>query len=461
MILAARYLIRSSHQHLENAAVRVSDGRIDAVGPTDELRATYPDDQVEDFGLAAIMPGFVNAHSHLEYAPMEGLIEDVPYAAWKGYMVQKSALMTEEDWDDAALVGALDAIRGGITSISDVTATGAPLRACLATGMHGVVYREVTAPEKSQVPDAMAAAADDIAAWRSQAEGRGIQVGIGPDSLYSTHPEVLSAIGEFAMDGTPVAVHIAESREECDFIRYGSSPFALAAGGPEAEAYAGIQSKSFLPMGVTPVRYALNWGILYAPNVLAIHCVHVNSDDIERLASNDVRVAVCPRSNAKLGCGIAPIVKMMQAGITVGLGTSSPAAADSIDMFEEMRFGLLIERGVAGQLARVGNPDFLKGYHVMRMATIGSARAIGCADEVGSVDPGKRADLAVVDLSGSNQVPTEHPNACVVHTTTRQDLLMTMIDGKKVWTREGGFDLDLDVERLRARAKEMVARLRA
>lgn len=461
MILAARYLIRSSHQHLENAAVRVSDGKIDAIGSTDELRKRFPNEEVEDFGLAAIMPGFVNAHSHLEFATMEGLIEDVPYAAWKGFMVQKSALMTQQDWDDAALIGALDAIRGGITSIADITATGASLRACLTTGMHGVIYREVTAPEKSQVPDAMAAASHDIDSWRGQAEGTGVRIGIGPDSLYSTHPEVLSAIGDYASDGTPVAVHIAESREECDFIRYGSSPFAVAAGGPEAEAYEGIQSKSFLPMGVTPVRYALNWGILYAPNVLAIHCVHVNSDDVERLASNDVHVVVCPRSNAKLGCGIAPIVKMMKAGLVMGLGTSSPAAADSIDMFEEMRFTLLLERAVAGQVTHASDPEFLKGYHVMRMATIGSARAIGTDDEVGSIDVGKRADLAVVDLSQSNQIPTDHPNACVVHTAKREDLLLTMIDGKEVYRQGKGFALDVDIERLHARAKEMVARLRA
>lgn len=455
MILSAKYLLKGNGYHVEDGAVLVRGERIVEVGTKAELVARHPDEPVEDFGEAAIMPGFVNAHSHMEYATMGGIIEDVPYASWKGYIVQKSALMTSEDWDDAALLGALDAIRAGITSISDVTATGAPLHACLATGLHGVIYREVTAAEKRDVDRAMDLATADVARWRGEVAGRCVGVGIGPDSLYAVNPEVLRRIGDYAQDGTPVAIHIAESREECDFIRYGSSPFALAAEGPEAEAYEGIQSHAFLPMGVTPVRYALNWGILYAPNVLAIHCVHVDAADIERLRANDVRVAVCPRSNAKLGCGVAPIAKLRAAGIVVGLGTSSPAAADSIDMLEEMRFGLLLERGIDS------GEEFLRGSDIMRMATYDSACALGIDAEVGSIEEGKRADITVVDLSRSNQSPTHAPNSCVVHTTNRDDILMTMIDGRQVWRRGVGFSLNVDLGRLTARAKEMRTKLRA
>ncbi|MBQ6395870.1 MAG: amidohydrolase family protein [Atopobiaceae bacterium] len=460
MIYAAKYLLKPEGGHIEDAAVRVSGIRIDAVGTLQEMRMRYPEDRIEDFGMAVLAPGFVDAHTHLEYSTMNGIFEDAPYAPWKASIVEKGRLMTPEDWDDSALFGAMASIQSGITSISDVTRTGASLRACLATGMHGVVYREVTASTKAQVEPAMQEAKEDIVDWRSQVEGLAVQVGIGPDALYATHPEVLSAIGDYAMDGTPVAVHVAGSREECDFIRYGSSPFALASSGREHEAYRGIQSEAFLPMGVSPVRYALNWGIFYAPNVLAIHCVHVNAEDIGRLRDNDVRIVVCTRSNAKLGCGIAPIQRFMDNGITVGLGTNSAAAADASDMFDEMRFTLLVERGVVGGRLETGERGFLSAGRVMRMGNIEAARAIGTDREVGSLEPGKRADIAVFDISHSTQVPTDHPTACLIHDARREDVLMTMIDGKPIWRRDSGFMIDVDMERLEARAKEIRQKLR-
>ena len=463
MIIAAKYMIPGIPEMTSttDAAVRVVDGRISAVGKLTELRMAYPDEEYEDFGTAVIMPGFVSAHTHLEYSTMEGIIADEPYAKWKAAIVKKSAGMTDEDWDDSALIGALGALRGGITTISDVTRTGASLRACMATGMHGTIYREVTARTKDEVEPAMEEAKQDVETWRSLAEEMGVDIGIGPDSLYATHPEVLSAIGDYAMDGTPVAIHMAGSREECDFIRYGSSPFSIAADGPEHEAYSHIQSEAFLPMGVSPVRYALNWGILYAPNVLAIHAVHVDAEDISRLRETNISIAICPRSNAKLGCGIAPIRAFREAGLTVGLGTNSPAAADASDMLEEMRFALLLERGLSGAFTSAQMAgEWLKASQVIRMGTSCAARAIGMDDEIGTIEVGKRADLVVIDISRSTQVATYSPNSCVVNDTNRSDVLMTMLDGHPVYRKGKGFDLDVDVERLMARSIEMRHRLR-
>jgi 5-methylthioadenosine/S-adenosylhomocysteine deaminase len=458
MIYAAAYVLRGDEGHLENAGVRVKDGRITHVDTLNELRVAFPGEEIVDYGLAAIAPGFVNGHSHLEYSCMNGIIKDVPYSSWKGYALQLSAQMSDDDWRDAALMGALDGIKAGITATGDATATGASLDALLATGMHGVVYREVSTPNKKDVAAQMDAALEDVSDWTARAEkGSLIQIGLAPTSLYATHPEVLSAIADAASDGKPILVHIAGSKEEADFIRYGSSPFALAARGPAAEAYEGVQSQAFLPMGCSPVRYALNWGILYASNVCAVHCIHVDDDDLSRLHDNGVRVVVCPRSNAKLGNGVANVVRMREAGLTVGLGTNSPAAADSIDMLEEMRFSLLIERASAGYLK---SNVFMSAREVMAMGTIDSARALGLDAEIGSLEPGKRADLCVIDLSKSHQVPTHAPNASVVHTTTRHDVLMTMIDGRQVWSKRDGFALDIDVDELNSRITQIRRKLR-
>lgn len=462
MILTARYVLPIVGRAIENGAVVVQDGRICAVSTLDELRYWYPDEEIRDFGVAALIPGFVDAHSHLEYSTMGGIFEDVPYAPWKARIVEKSRLMTASDWEDAAMLGAVQALAAGITTIADVTQTGAPLRAISVTGQHGVIYREVTTPKKCDVEADMAAADRDIQDWRAFAAEHGmlVRVGIGPGSLYAVHPQVLRAIGEYADEQTPVAVHVAGSREEADFIRYGSSPFALAAESEESRAYEGLQSDDFLPTGVSPIRYALNWGILYAPEVVAIHCIAIDQGDIDRLSEQNVGVVACPRSNAKLGNGVTPLLTLRDAHIPVALGTNSPAAADSTDPLEEMRFGLLLQRATSG------DKGFLSAHDMLSMTTIEAARMIGMDKEVGSLEIGKRADIVAVDLSGSMQVPTNSPHAAVVHSANRNDVMMTMIDGRVVYDREQGLSLpgapeSSSVRETLRRAEELRIRLRA
>ena len=464
MILTAKYVLPMEGPYIEDGAVLVQGARIAAVGPRDEVAAAHPDEPVRDFGMAALLPGFVDAHSHLEYSTMGGIFEDVPYARWKGRIVEKSRLLASEDWEDAALLGAVQALEAGITTVADVTSTGAPLRAIARTGQHGVIYREVTTARKADIERDMEEADRDVRAWRSYAAERGmlVRVGMGPGSLYAVHPEVLRAIGEYASSerDVPVAVHVAGSREEYDFIRYGSSPFALAATGEEAQAYEGLQSQAFLPTGVSPVRYALNWGIMYAPEVVAIHAICLDEGDIQRMAEQHVGVVSCPRSNAKLGCGLTPIVRLERGGVPVALGTNSPAAADSIDPLEEMRFGLLMQRATSGDEA------FLTAHHMLAMATVGAARMLGLDSEVGTLERGKRADVVAIDLSRSMQVPTRSPHAAVVHSANRDDVMMTMIDGQVAYDREqgaalAGADGGVEARELIARARDLRVRLRA
>ena len=230
-----------------------------------------------------------------------------------------------------------------------------------------------------------------------------------------------------------MAIHLAGSQEECDFIRYGSSPFSIASDSDTHRAFEHRQALELLPAGCSPVQYALNWDILSVPEVLAIHCVKVDARDIEVLAEYGVNVAVCPRANAKLGMGVAPIVQMQEAGITVGLGTDSPAAADSIDPIEEMRFTMLALRAVNGL------KGFIQGPDMIRMATLDSARALGMDDIVGSLDPGKQADIVAIDLSDSRQAPTHFPTSAVVHTADRDNILMTMVGGRIVFDASDKF----------------------
>ena len=431
MLLTSRYVIPVSQEHpvyIEYGAVLVQGDRIAEVGTLSDLLARHPDEEVRDFGMAAIMPGFVDCHTHLEFSLMRGILNDTPYASWKAFINEKMALLTTQDWFDSAYMGAYEALTAGITTVADVTSTGASLPAVDKLGLRGIIYRGVGAPARSQVEQEMARAREQIAEWGGRVGGDRVRIGIAPENLFSCHPQILKEVAAFAKEtGTPVAIHLAGSQEECDFIRYGSSVFSIANDTDDHRLLARRQSVELLPAGCSPVQYALNWDILDVPQILAIHCVKVDDHDIEILRDHGVSVAVTPRACAKLGQGLAPIVEMRRAGIPVGLGSDSPAASDSMDPIAEMRFAMLALR------ATHGKEGFIEGPDMIAMATIESARALGIDDLVGSLDVGKKADIIAVDLSDSRQAPTHFPTSAVVHTSSRDDVVMTMVDGNVVY----------------------------
>jgi 5-methylthioadenosine/S-adenosylhomocysteine deaminase len=448
MLLTARYVLPIATPHIEHGAVLVRDDKIIEIGDLEHLRSLHPDEPIKDFGLAALMPGFIDLHTHLEYTAMRGLVDDLPYSKWKLQLLQKERLFTTQDWDDSALLGALEAVQSGITTVADITRTGASGHAAHAAGLRGNIYREVATMEKAQVGAVMEAAARDIEAWRETTDSSRLGIGLAPHAPYSCHPELFRRVATYAQDGTPVAMHLAGSREEYQFVKYGSSMLAT-----DVRDTFDADAPLWLPTGVSPVRYVLQWGIFAVPNIMAVHLTQVDDSDIDVLASHDVAVAHCPRCNAKLGMGIAPIEKFLAAGLRVGIGTDSPAAANSVDMFEEMRVGLLVQR------ALLGEDHFIPARQFVKMATLDAARALRIDDRVGSLEPGKQADVIAVDLSESHQIPTHYPYGTLVHTANQENVLWTMVNGEvlyenREWSR-------LDHERVFARAEEMRVKLRA
>lgn len=448
MLLKAKYVLPVSAPHIVNGAVLVRGKHIVEVGDFETLQAAHPEEDVRDFGLAALMPGFVDLHTHLEFATMRGLVDDLPYAQWKLQLMERESALSPQDWEDAALLGALEALQSGITTIADITDTGASARAVRASGMRAFVYREVSTMEKHEIGSVMAAAAADIEEWRDGDDSGRFTAGLSPHSAYSCHPELYTAVADFALQqGVPVATHLAGSKEEYDFVKYGSSRLAV----DYRDTY-GNDHLGWLPTGVSPVRYVLQWGLFQVPNLLAVHCTQVNDADMDVLASHDVAVAFCPRCNAKLGMGVLPLRKMLGKGIRVGIGTDSPASNNTLDMFDEMRIGLLIQRAV----------DAHEQFHVARkfvkLGTLDAARALQIDDRVGSLEPGKEADIIAVDLSHGHQVPTQHPESTLVHTANQENILFTMIAGDLMY--DSGSWSTLDDERILARAEEMRDALR-
>ena len=448
MLLTARYVLPVATPHIENGAVLVDGDKIVEIGDFEHLRAAHPDEPVRDFGLAALMPGFIDLHTHLEYTAMRGLVDDLPYSQWKLQVMQKEGHFSSQDWGDSALLGALEALQSGITTVADITRTGASGRAAQAAGLRAVIYREVATMEKSQVEPVMSLAAEDIAAWRETSDPKRMTIGIAPHAPYSCHPALFRRVAAFAMDGTPVAIHLAGSVEEHDFVKYGSSMLAT-----DVRDTYDANAPGWLPTGVSPVRYVLQWGLFDVPNIIGVHCTQVDDEDIGVLAGHDVSVAYCPRCEAKLGMGISPLERFLRAGIRVGIGTDSPAASNSMDVFEEMRIGLLLQRAVLGE------ERFMSAQQFVKMATLDAARAIKMDDTLGSLEPGKQADIVAVDLSKSHQIPTHEPYSTLVHTANQENVLATMIAGEIVY--EAREWRHIDHARIYARAEEMRMQLRA
>lgn len=450
MLLCAQYILPVTAEPFQQGAVLVSDGVIRDIGAADMLKMRYPEEEVRDFGMAAILPGFIDLHTHMENSVFRGIVHDVPYTTWVRSLFDKSSKLDVGDWYDSATLGCLEALSSGITTVADITNSGASCTATQKIGMRSVIYREVGAMDRRRVDFAMRVAANDIVHWKSEVDEDRVTIGIAPASIYSCHPAMFTKVSAFARkEGLPVAMHLAGSMEEYNFVKRGSSPFAVHTMGSK-RGY--VEIPPWLPTGESPVRYALNWGAFECDNVLAVHCIHVDDDDISKLKEYDVAVASCPRCSAQLGMGLVPISEFLRARLRFGLGTDSPAATDSIDMFTEMRLGMLLQRAV-------NTRTFLDSSTMLEAATIGSARALKMEDKIGSLEVGKRADVVAVDLSGSHQAPTTDPVSAVVNTCTGADILLTMVDGKPLYEK-GQWSVDVDVARTIARVIEIRGKLR-
>ncbi len=396
-VISADWVLPVEGPPLERGAVAIEDGLIVAVGTIDELGAG------EHHEGAVIVPGFVNAHSHLEYAVYAGFGDGLEFAPWLELHMARKRRLEPDDMVASARLGAAQCLASGITTTGDASFSGAGGIAMDELGLRGIVYLEAFGDELRV--DVQSRTASDR-----------VRTGLSPHAPYSATPSLYRACAE---TGLPIATHLAESPAEEEWLVHGSGPMA--------------SFSNFFPppLGETGIRALARAGAL-GPQIVAAHCVTVDAEEIALLAEHDVAVAHCPRSNALLGCGVTPLAELRAAGLRVGLGTDSPASAPSFDMFAELRAAIYAAR------ARERRPDALSATEALELATLGSARALGLDDEVGSLVPGKHADLAVVSLDASPYYPWEDPAAAVVFGGSPQSIITTLVDGEARYER-GGF----------------------
>ncbi|MEP6635778.1 MAG: amidohydrolase family protein [Acidobacteriota bacterium] len=449
-LYSALWVLPISSPPIEAGALAIEGTTISEVGTRSSLTAKFPDAEMRHFGEAAILPGLINAHSHLELTAMRGFLdnEEGDFLAWlRKLTLARLERMTEDDLYVSAAWGVCEALRAGVTCVADASdAASQSMRALRDTGLRGTVFQESFGPDPKLARQNFASLQEKVARLRGL-ESALVRVGVSPHAPYSVCARQLELISEYALgEKLPVMMHAGESVAEEMLLREGEGKFAD-----------GLRKRNieWIAPGLSTIQYLARHGVLQTQPLLA-HCINVDEADIETIKLNDARVAHCPKSNAKLGHGRAPFQAFLERGITAGLGSDSVASNNSCDILEEARFAVLMARS---GFDATPERKMIEASDALRSATLGGARAVGLEGRVGELKTGLEADFAVVSLSGIHQLPSYDPVNTLVFSASGRDVIATFVAGDELYYE--GAVKGLDEERLGARMKEIVGKLRA
>lgn len=434
-IIAANYVLPISSAPIERGAVAIDGPLIHSVGPRDEITTALPNVEIEDLGEAAILPGFVNCHSHLEITAMRGALDSVEHD-FRSWLLRLNALRAELSDDDiveAAYQGALEGAAAGVTCFGDIGRMGhAGVAALKRVGLRGIVFQETEFSPDNRTADAdFRKLAEKFEALKTE-ETELVKIGLSPHSPYTVGSRLFELIAQYSIiNRIPLSIHAAESLEEVSLLTKGEGFFT--------KVYEKFGFEWESPR-CTPIEYLERLGVLSARPLLA-HCVHVSDTDIARVASNRASIAHCPKSNAKFGHGWAPFEKFLNAGISVGLGSDSVASNNVCDLLEEARFAVLASRNLIDRERKSEQerrPDatsrhFITAKQALETATLGGAKALGLDHLIGSLEAGKQADIAVVALRHQAQQPINDVEAALIFSSNARDVKMTIVSGTVIW----------------------------
>ncbi len=423
-IYEADWVCPASSGPCANGAVAVENGRIAAVGTDLQL----PGPRIR-FSGCAIIPGFVNAHAHLELTILRGFLEDIDFIKWiRTVTASKKERLTREDLLLSARLGIAESLAAGVTCVGEVMDAGVSWQAMRELGLQGVAYQELFGPADIHVEESLKGLAGKIEALRTQ-ETETQRLGVSPHAPFTVAPRLFRAVKDYAKkERLPVTVHIAESAEEDLYVRLGAGPFADRNRERNFEVEVA---------GCSPVQHLENCGMLDADTLL-IHVIRIEDKDLQVLRRTGAAVVHCPKSNAKLGHGVARVVEMCDAGVRLSLGTDSVASNNVVDMFEEMREAIFMQR------AHTGKHNALGAHGAFRIATLGGAECLGLEKRLGSLEAGKRADFVVVDLNDPAIQPVYDPVQAMVYSACRKNVRATYLGGEEIridagpWMKQAG-----------------------
>ena len=394
--------------------VQFEGTRITAV--SEQGIAASPTDDVIDGGGKLVAPGFINAHTHLAMALFRGLADDVPLRVWlENHVWPIEAKLRPEDAYWCTLLAVAEGIRGGTIAFADMYFhTDEVGRALEESGVRALLSYGIVAPSMDEKGKAeIATAAGVIERWNNAADGR-IRAAISPHTIYTCGEDVWYAAIEAAADyGVPIHTHVAETRREV------------------------VEWLEKTGEGTIP--YLVRIGAFSVP-MLAAHCVHVDEADIAALAAHDVTVAHCPKSNAKLGSGIAPVNAMRAAGIPVAIGTDGAASNNRLDMIEEARAAWILQRALHE------DPMIPSAKDVLDMAMRAGRHVLGLEPEGLAV--GGAADLILIDRAPLHAIPRHNPPATLVFASSALDVTDVLVDGR--WLMRDRELRTIDIDRVRS-----------
>jgi 5-methylthioadenosine/S-adenosylhomocysteine deaminase len=416
-------------------AVAVQGNEIVAVGPADQIDAAYPADDVWDCQAQVVLPGLINAHTHVPMSLLRGLADDLRLDVWLyGYMLPVETQFVNPAFSRlGALLACAEFIRGGITTFVDMYYYEDEIAwAAVEAGMRGVCGQTIMkrpTPDATSYDESLAYCQEFLSHW----QGHELITAVpAPHSAYMCTPEILRETVDMARAyDVPVKIHVAETALEVQ--------------------------ESVDEHDMSPVRWLEDVG-LFEAKVIAAHCVHVNNEDMHILASHGVGVVHNPTSNLKLASGFAPIVQMKEHNVHIGLGTDGSASNNDLDLWSDMHIAALLPKAING------DPTALPAREALALATIEGARAIHAGERIGSLEPGKRADLIVVDANRVHAMPRfettgENVYSRLVYSTKSTDVRHVMVNGR-VLMRDRRL-LTVDEEAILDEAEELGRKINA
>jgi len=427
ILYRSRWVLPISRPSFEDGVVGVENGRIAWVGPASEA----PPGETVSLGNCALMPGLVNVHTHLELTAMRGWLEDLSFRKWIIRLTKaRRDVLGRDRLLASARLGIAEGLLAGITTYADTCESGVVHEALRELGVRGVMYLEVFGPQPEQSQSALRDLVERLAPLRGSDTAL-VRSGISPHAPYSVSDDLFAGAARLAIEESlPIAVHAAESDAEQRLVTEGQGDFA------DALRARGIEVQ---PRATSTIALLERAGVLRARPLL-IHCVRAGRDDVTRIVDHGCSVAHCPASNAKLGHGIADLGGFLDAGVSVGLGSDSVASNNRMDMLDEARLAVLLARATQRRW------DTLSATLGLELATIRGAKALGLEGEIGTLEPGKSADLAAFPLEGLDAQPVQDPESALLFATSGRGARLVLVAGREL-VRNGrlvrGIDDDL------------------
>ncbi len=386
---------------IENGAVAVRGDAVAAVGPAEDM-AGWTAERTMDVRGGVIMPGLVNVHTHAAMTCFRGLADDLPLMTWlNDHIFPAESKLDAEGVYRGAVLACAEMILSGTTCFCDMYLfEDAAARAAADVGVRAVVGEvlyDFPSPNYGPIEKGFEYTKRLLNKWAGHPL---ISVAVEPHSPYLCSPDLLREAAAVArQNDAPLVIHISETEAEVSDIR-----------------------KKY---GKTPVAHLAEIGVL-GPDLLACHCVALTAADIDLLKAHDVKVAHNPESNMKLASGIAPVPALLDAGICVGLGTDGCSSNNNLDMFAEMDAAAKLHK------VKTMDPTAADAHTLLKMATIDGARALGLDTHIGSLEPGKKADIIIIDTHKPHLTPMYNPPSLLVYCVSGADVRTVLINGRTV-----------------------------